>query len=64
VLDLINIVNHGFICISWSKLAEHGGFAHDNRKCEATLMKSRRRHDAPSLGVPYSVAFIPASRIR
>ena len=29
--DFISITNHGVICTGGSKLAEHGGFAHDDR---------------------------------
>ena len=44
VPDFIAVTNHGVICTGGSKLAEHGGFSHDDRNV-ALLLSAR--HLAP-----------------
>jgi hypothetical protein len=44
VPDFIAITTHGVICTGGSKLAEHGGFSHDDRNVALVVSSSRIKH--------------------
>jgi hypothetical protein len=59
VPDFIAITTHGVICTGGSKLAEHGGFAHDDRNVLLLVSSSRIKHAGVVEDVTFTTQIAP-----
>jgi hypothetical protein len=59
VPDFIAITDHGAICTGGSKLAEHGGFAKDDRNVALLVSSSRIKHAAVVDDITFTTQIAP-----
>jgi arylsulfatase A-like enzyme len=59
VPDFIAITDHGAICTGGSKLAEHGGFARDDRNVALLVSSPRIRHTAVVDDITFTTQIAP-----
>ena len=59
VPDFIAITDHGVICTGGSKLAEHGGFSHDDRNVALLVSSARIKHAKTVEDTTYTTQIAP-----